>query len=146
VAEHETSIDIDAPADIVWEHLVTVDGLSVWMGERVEIEPVAGGRFAMHIHGSEIRGTFVEFDAPRRLVITWGVLGSADHPPGSSAVEFRLAKVDRGTRVTLKHTGLPARSTPMHAAGWAHFLPRLAAVASGAQPEETDWNNVIAPR
>src|SRR5260370_15447431 len=96
VAEHETSIDIDAPPDIVWEHLVTADGLSAWMGERVEVEPTAGGRFAMHIQGSEIRGQFVEVDAPRRLVITWGVLGSADHPPGSSAVEFRLAKPGRG--------------------------------------------------
>jgi len=145
VAEHETSIDIDAPPDVVWEHLVTVDGLSAWMGERVDVEPTAGGRFAMHVHGSEIRGRFVEVDAPRRLVLTWGVLGSADHPPGSSAVEFQLAQLDCGTRVTLKHTGLPTRSTALHAAGWAYFLPRLAAVASGVRPEDVDWNTVVAP-
>jgi uncharacterized protein YndB with AHSA1/START domain len=145
VAEHESSIDIDAPAEIVWEHLVTVDGLSAWMGERVDVEPTAGGRFAMHVKGSEIRGRFVEVDAPRRLVFTWGVLGSDDHPPGSSTVEFRLAELDRGTRVTLTHTGLPLRTTAMHAAGWAYFLPRLAAVASGVPPEDVDWNTFVAP-
>jgi uncharacterized protein YndB with AHSA1/START domain len=145
VAEHESSIDIDAPPEIVWEHLVTVDGLSAWMGERVDVEPTAGGRFSMHVQGSEIRGQFVEVEAPRRLVFTWGVLGSADHPPGSSTVEFRLAELDSGTRVMLKHSGLPLRSTGMHAAGWAYFLPRLAAVASGAQPEDVDWNTIVAP-
>jgi uncharacterized protein YndB with AHSA1/START domain len=145
VAEHESSIDIDAPPEIVWEHLVTVDGLSAWMGERVDIEPIAGGRFAMHVHGSEIRGRFVEVDPQRRLVLTWGLLGSADHPPGSSTVEFLLTECDSGTRVTLRHTGLPLRSTATHAAGWAYFLPRLAAVATGAQPVDVDWNTIVAP-
>jgi ABC-type maltose transport system permease subunit len=47
VAEFSTSIDIDAPAEVVYEHLVTVEGLLAWMGQHAELHAVPGGEFAV---------------------------------------------------------------------------------------------------
>ncbi len=46
VADYSTSIDIAAPPDIVYAHLVTVDGWLAWMGQHAEIraEPISRRR------------------------------------------------------------------------------------------------------
>src|SRR5262249_51597237 len=41
MAEYATSIDIDAPPDVVFSHLVTVEGMLAWMGQHARLEPVA---------------------------------------------------------------------------------------------------------
>ena len=55
-----------------------------WMGERADLEPVAGGRFAVDINGVPFRGEYLEVDPPHRVVVSWGMADSADLPPGSS--------------------------------------------------------------
>ena len=54
-------------------------------------------------------------------------------PAGSSRVEFRLTPIAAGTRLDLTHTGLPAVERPKHAAGWDHFLTRLAHAAASTR-------------
>ena len=127
--EYTTSIDIDAPPEVVFSHLVTAEGMLAWMGQRADLQPTPGGRFVMHIDGAEVRGHFVKVDPPHHVVFTWGVLGSDDHPPGTSTVMVTLESYENGTRLTLTHSGLPQRTMAMHARGWARFLPHLATAA-----------------
>lgn len=121
----EASIDIQAPPEVVFEHLVTAEGMVAWMGQHADLRAVPGGGFAVDIDGTPVRGSYLEVDPPRRVVVSWGVAGSALHPPGSSRVEFVLTAVAGGTRLDLAHTGLPEAESEGYAKGWAVFLARL---------------------
>jgi uncharacterized protein YndB with AHSA1/START domain len=134
MADYSTSIDIDAPAEVVFDHLTTAEGMIAWMGQHAELDPAPGGRFAVDIGGTPIRGSYVEVDPPRRLVVTWGVAGSDDFPVGSSRVEFTLTPTAGGTRLQLVHTDLPEPKRDGYAAGWEHFLDRLQITATGGEP------------
>jgi len=129
VPEVATSIDIEAPPEVVFAHLVTREGMLAWMGQHAELDATPGGTFAIDIDGNLIRGEYLEVDPPHVVVITWGVLGSDLLPAGSSRVEFRLTPIALGTRLDLTHTGLPTVERPKHAAGWAECLARLAQAA-----------------
>lgn len=129
MAEFTTTVDIEAPPEIVFAHLVTPEGMVAWMGDHAELDARPGGRFAVNIEGTPVRGEYVEVDPPHMVVITWGVPGNELLPAGASRVEFRLTPVGTGTRLDLTHTGLPDPEQPKHAQGWAHFLPQLAKAA-----------------
>lgn len=82
MADYATSIQIDAPPEIVFDHLVTGEGILSWMGQYAEIDATPGGVFAVDIGGNPVRGTYLEVDRPRVVVISWGVLGSDVLPAG----------------------------------------------------------------
>ena len=46
-------------------------------------------------------------------------------------MEIRLTPDGTGTRVDLEHRQLPPAEVPGHVIGWAHYLPRLTAAATG---------------
>ena len=129
MASYETSIDIDAPVDIVFDHLVTPEGLLAWMGQHANLDASPGGAFEVDIDGSPVRGRFLEIDRPRRVVVSWGILGSDDLPPGASTVEFVLTANGPGTRLDLRHRNLPDERLAAHERGWQRFLGVLAARA-----------------
>ena len=54
--------------------------------------------------------------------------------PGSTQVEITLTPDGDDTILALRHTGLPPSIAGDHHSGWAHFLPILAAHASGTGP------------
>lgn len=139
LAEYATSIEIDAPPTRVFDYLVTEAGMTAWMGQHASLSPEPGGVFAVDIAGHAIRGRYLQVDRPHRVVVTWGAAGSADLPPGTSTVEFRLTPITRGTRVDLVHSGLPDTELDGHAEGWTHFLPRLQKVATGVDVEPDHW-------
>lgn len=105
-----------------------------WMGDYAVLDAVPGGVFHLDINGVPVRGSYLELDPPRRLVISWGHAGSSRLPPGVSTVEVILTAIPQGTRVSLEHRGLPPEEAAMHAVGWPHFLARLAAIAAGHDP------------
>jgi uncharacterized protein YndB with AHSA1/START domain len=125
VPEFATSIDIEAPPEIVFAHLVTPEGILAWLGQHAELDATPGGVFAVDIDGNPVRGEYLEIDPPHSVVISWGVLGSDALPAGSSRVEFRLTPIATGTRLDLTHTGLPADEQAKHAVGWPYYLARL---------------------
>lgn len=43
MAEFSTSIDIVAPPEVVFAHLVTVEGMLAWIGQHAELQPVPRG-------------------------------------------------------------------------------------------------------
>jgi uncharacterized protein YndB with AHSA1/START domain len=139
MADFSTSIDIEAPQDVVFAHLITPERLVSWMGEHADLEPVPGGGFAVDINGFPFRGQYLEIDPPHRVVVSWGLAGSDDFPPGSSRVEFTLTPTADGTALSLRHTGLPDTRAREHAAGWANYLGRLRLAAGGTDPGVDAW-------
>jgi uncharacterized protein YndB with AHSA1/START domain len=129
VAEVVTSIDIEAPPEVVFAHLVTPEGMTAWLGDHADLDATPGGTFAVDIGGTPVRGEYLEVDPPHAVVITWGVAGNDVLPAGSSRVEFRLTPIAAGTRLDLTHSGLPAAEQPKHAEGWTVCLTRLASTA-----------------
>jgi uncharacterized protein YndB with AHSA1/START domain/TfoX/Sxy family transcriptional regulator of competence genes len=143
--DYATSVDIAAPPDVVFEHLVTPEGMVAWMGQHAELDPRPDGTFSVDIDGSPVRGRYLEVDPPRRVVVSWGVAGSDVHPPGSSRVEFTLVPVGGGTRLDLVHRGLPEAQAPGYARGWGHFFGRLQERAAGGDPGPDPWDGQWGP-
>src|SRR6266571_6981945 len=139
MADFATSIDIEAPPEVVFAHLVDAARMVAWMGQDAQLEPVPGGGFAVDINGVLVRGEYLEVEHPRRVVVSWGMAGAADLPPGFSRVEFRLSETAGGTRLDLVHSGLPDTRAQTHAAGWANYLGRLRVAASGSDPGPDGW-------
>lgn len=139
MAEHRSSIEIDAAPEIVSEFLVTDAGMTSWIGQWASLDPVPGGQFAVDIAGYPVRGSFLEVDPPRRVTVSWGFAGNGNLPPGSSMVSFELTPTIGGTRVEVVHSGLPPGEVPGHTNGLDHFLPRLARCAVGEQLQPDSW-------
>jgi len=137
--EYATEISIRATPDEVFDYLVTAEGLTAWMGQYAVVEPEVGGAFQVDIAGAPIRGEYLEVVRPRRVVVSWGLAGSDEFPPGTSRVAFTLTATADGTRVELVHSDLPELRVAGHVEGWAHFLPRLASICEGGAFVEDEW-------
>jgi uncharacterized protein YndB with AHSA1/START domain len=139
-AAFETTVDLDAPIEEVFRHLTDPAAMIRWMGQHATLEPAPGGAFEVDINGVPVRGHYLEIEPPRRVVVSWGVAGSTDLPPGATQVEFTLTPTTAGTRLRLIHRNLPEDQAPMHATGWQHFLGRLISAAAGDEPGPDPWN------
>lgn len=122
LTSHE--VTINAPADVVWAHLTTADGLVRWVGPHATADPVPGGALrCTHPNGATVVGRFVELVEHRRLVFTYGWEGDLmGVPPESTTVEIDLIEEDGMTTVRLVHHGLPPRVVRDHEQGCAYFL------------------------
>jgi uncharacterized protein YndB with AHSA1/START domain len=134
-----TEIDIDASVEEVFRHLTDPTAMIRWMGQHATLDPVAGGTFAVDVNGVPVRGSYLVVDPPRRVVVSWGMAGNPDLPPGSTEVEFTLSSTSTGTRLRLVHRNLPDSEAPAHEEGWKHFLDRLLLAAAGRDPGPDNW-------
>ena len=126
---------IRAAPDVVYAYLTESEKWILWQGAAATLDATPGGLFAMTMgNGMRARGQFVELIPGRRVVFSWGWVDHPELPPGSSTVEIDLEPVDLGTRLVLRHRGLPSDEVPLHTLGWNHYIPRLAIVASGDEP------------
>jgi uncharacterized protein YndB with AHSA1/START domain len=139
MADFSTSIEIEAPPNVVFAHLTTAERMVLWMGEHAELHAAPGGEFAVDINGYLVRGQYLEVEPPHRVVVSWGMAGAEDLPPGSSRVEFILEPTASGTHLTLLHTGLPDTRAKTHAAGWNNYVARLRVAARGEDPGPDNW-------
>jgi len=132
----ERELTIGARPDTVWKLLTDPAKQSTWWGTPLDFEARPGGPFRVEVVPGHIaRGEFVEVDAPRRLVYTWGWEGEGTVPPGSSTIEIDLAEDGEGTKLTFVHSGLPSEEAKVsHAHGWDNYLPRLSLAATGGDP------------
>lgn len=137
----ERELEIDASPQTVWELLTDPQEATRWMGQSAEFDLRPGGEYRCEvIPGHTARGEFVEIDAPRRLVYTWGWEGENPVPPGSSTIEFDLVPRGAGTLLRFKHSGLPsAEAAGSHAHGWDHYFERLTVITAGGDPGEDPW-------
>src|SRR5215831_12371124 len=73
-----TELDLPAPIQEVFRHLTDPAAMIRWMGQHATLEPAVGGAFEVDINGVPVRGRYLEIDPPRRVVVSWGVAGSAE--------------------------------------------------------------------
>ena len=120
-------VTIAAPAEVVWQHLTTAEGLVQWVGPDATADPVPGGELRWtHPNGATVVGEFVELVPHRRVVFTYGWEdGRMGVPPGSTTVEIDLLEVDGVTTLRLVQRGLPPGVVGDHERGWAYFLGAL---------------------
>lgn len=139
--EHE--VWAAAAAERVFGLLTDPAGHVRWMGRRAQLDPRPGGAFRLDmfdVPGDHvISGVVLEIDPPRRLAWSWGWEDSVVLPPGRSTVEMTLVPEADGTRIRVRHQGLPAEEVDASARGWAHYLARLAVVAAGGDAGPDPW-------
>ena len=132
IVVHKT---IRATPEVVYAYLTESEKWVLWQGSTATLDPTPGGLFTMTMdNGMRARGQFVELIPHRRVVFSWGWIDHPGLPPGSSVVEIDLEPVENGTRLVLRHRGLPGSEIPLHTLGWNHYIPRLASVAAGDDP------------
>lgn len=142
VLEYETRIA--ASPETIFEFFTDPSKMVEWMGTEATLDPRPGGVCRINPSGHAVMsGEYVEVDPPRRLVFTWGwENGLFSTPPQSTVVEVSLEADGKETVVRLSHRRLPAESVGFHAAGWDHYLPRLASVGAGDDPGEDRWRDL----
>lgn len=137
-----TAVDVTvaAPRAAVWECFADPAAMVRWIGVDVVLDPNPGGELRIEVHRRGVAvGEFVEVEPPDHVQFTWGWECDVDVPPGSSTVDVTLAASGAGTLVTLRHEGLAPEQAERHAAGWRHYLERLAVAATGADPGRDPW-------
>lgn len=131
----EQTTRIAARPRTVWRFFTDPAGLEEWWGPAT-VDPRPGGILRVHMtHGPRpvMRGEFVELVPYERIVFTFGwepAPGVPDIAPGTSKVEVTLVEDGDGTRLTLRHGGLPTALRLETTEGWAVFLHRLGEVAT----------------
>lgn len=132
----EVSVHIAALPETVFPYFTDPTRYVLWMGTQAELEPRPGGIYRVTMRdGVQASGEFLEVDPPRRLVFSWG--WNHDHAvtPGSTLVEVTLTEEDGGTRVVLRHAGLPGtEQRTHHRVGWEIYLGRLSLSATDQDP------------
>jgi uncharacterized protein YndB with AHSA1/START domain len=132
---------IAAPPDVVFPYFTDPARMTAWMGVAALLDPRPGGTFRVEANGRDVVvGEYVEVEPPHRVVFTWGFDGSEPAiGPGATRVEVTLERAGDGTRVVLLHHGLAEAMRSAHEEGWAHYLARLVAAASGDPPGPDPW-------
>lgn len=129
----EHVVHIDAAPSTVFDLWTTADGLCAWWAVAASVDPQPGGAIRVDIDGEHVMvGEVVAVEPPNRLRFTFGWEGS-DPAPGSTEVDVLIESNGGGSRLTLRHHGLPIDFIESHASGWTHFLgQRLTATGSAA--------------
>jgi len=132
----EVTVHIAAEPETVFLYFTDPARYALWMGSEARLEPVPGGSYRVRMRdGVEAAGEFVEVDPPRRLVFTWGWTHDHAVRPGTTRVVVTLRAEDGGTRVVLRHHGLPDDvQRAHHLAGWELYLDRLGERIRGGDP------------
>ena len=127
---------IAATPETVFAYFVEPDKMVRWMGVRAEVDPRAGGRYAIDINSeARARGEYVEVVPPSRIVLSFGWEDDPAVPPGSTTLEITLTPEAAGTHVRLVHRGLPTtQQREQHTHGWQHYLGRLSVAGTGDDP------------
>jgi uncharacterized protein YndB with AHSA1/START domain len=137
----ECEVRIDASPETVFDFFTDPAKAVRWMGSRATLDPRPGGLYRVEMDEQWIAiGEYVEVDPPHRVVFTWGWKDDLEGmPPGSSTVEINLTPDGGATVVQLVHRDIPTpEAAENHRGGWNKFLPRLAIVATGGDPDKEE--------
>lgn len=114
-------IVVNARRETVFRFFTDSERWAEWWGTGSTVDPKPGGAVLI-VNPGDVRasGVVKEIVPPERFVFTYGY-ESEGKPlaPGASTVIVTLAETPLGTRVTLRHTGLPDEKTAReHEQGW----------------------------
>lgn len=139
------SVEIEAPAERVFEALTSAADIVQWWGSDDLYRTTAhhadlrvGGKWRSDGQGNDghafsVGGEFLEVDPPRRLVQTWE---PSWNPGLRTRVSYQLDATTSGTRLTVRHEGFSgnADSCRDHESGWERVLDWFAAYLRPAAP------------
>jgi uncharacterized protein YndB with AHSA1/START domain len=96
---------IAATPERVWQALTSSEFTRKYFWERdVEVEPKRGGAFLLRLPDGRInvRGKVVEYDPPRKLVVTWHVEWPEDFAKlPECLVSYEIAQAGEAVRLTM---------------------------------------------
>jgi uncharacterized protein YndB with AHSA1/START domain len=142
VLEYESRVA--ASPETIFGYFTDPAKMVQWMGTEATLDPRPGGVCRVNPTGhAAMSGEYVEVEPPHRIVFTWGWETQLfSTPPQSTLVEVSLIPDGEHTVVRLKHRRLRPGAVAFHRAGWEHYLPRLASVASGGDPGIDPWRDL----
>lgn len=132
----ERTVRIQAWPETIWRFFTDPARLARWWGA-ADLNARPGGTLRVRMREGPrpiMRGEFVELVPYERIVFTFGweaTPGAPAMPPGSSRVEITLTPDGAGTKLVLRHTGLPPDLEQETGEGWAGLLDRMAESAEG---------------
>jgi uncharacterized protein YndB with AHSA1/START domain len=135
-------VRIAARPEEVFPYFTDARRMVTWKAVHAEVDARPGGVFRMDVTGRRdvAVGTFLEIDPPHRVVFTWEWERADEAPrPGASVVEVTLRPDGGGTLLRLVHRGVSEELRRGSAAGWRHYLSRLALAAAGGDPGPDPW-------
>lgn len=110
---------INAPIQEVFEALTKSSQLSAWSGKG-KVEPKKGG--VVHMFDGWVKGTVLEYDAPKKLKYTWKPEEWSDEWQ-PSVVSYDLEDLGEKTKLTIKHEKLPSeKEATDHKSGWFDYV------------------------
>jgi len=115
-------VTLPAGPRVVWDAYLDAERHARFTGSGAAIDRRVGGRF--RAYDGYIEGVILELAPPNgetgRLVQSWR---ASDFPPEypHSTVEIVVAPAGRGTKLTLRHTGVPRAMVSAFAKGWQDF-------------------------
>jgi uncharacterized protein YndB with AHSA1/START domain len=119
VGEIQLEVDIDAPAERLFQILTNPEELKKYMGENPEVEPEVGGRYSFGWDSGPQK--ILDIQTDKKLSYSW----EYPHEP-DTVVTWRLEGSGGKTRLTLVHSGFaPDRNMEDYQIGWLHFLNRI---------------------
>lgn len=119
--ELRATVDIAAPADAVFDSLISSEKVSAWFGFPIEIEPTQGGRFGP--------GHIVELNPDRSMSVDF---------PGTGIATWTLEGSGGHTRLTIAQSGFDLGEPPY--ASWMGVLSGIAELRRFH--ELTDWHPI----
>ncbi len=119
--EFEISIVIPAKPDEVYRAWLDSKGHSKMTGSKAKVSDKVGGDFSAW--DSYISGTNLELKPGKKIVQSWRTSEFADSEE-DSRLEITLAPTNGGTKLTLRHSNLPAHGE-QYRQGWvdSYFEP-----------------------
>ena len=111
--------------ETIFKAWLSSEGHSDMTGSPAKVQPRVGGKFTAW--DGYIAGKTLELDPYTRILQAWRTTEFADADPDST-IEIILESSKMGTRLTLKHSGIPATQTADYETGWedSYFAPMRA--------------------
>lgn len=134
--EISLSVDIDGPADEVFDVLINPAQLERWIASKATVEPEEGGEYDF---GWEMPGSIkiLALEPNKRLQTSWAAWG--DFPP--TVVTWTLAESKGKTRLTLVHSGFAPDQEAGEWLGWINFMGRIRSIVEYGDA----WQTAVHP-
>ncbi len=114
------SVTIKAKPAQVFDALTDSEMISKWSGQKGTVESKIGGKFEMF--DGWVQGKVLAFQTGKTLSYTWHT-ADWDEKTMPSIVKYTFSKTKTGTKLSLKHSGLPdEKSRKEHHGGWTEHV------------------------
>lgn len=151
------TVDIAVPPERVFRALTSADEVPLWWGDDAVYRTKTwtsdlrvGGKWRAEGVGSDgkpfsVEGEFLELDPPHKIVQTW----NPDWDRGeTTTLTYRIAPVEGGSRLTVRHTGFAGRAETCarHGQGWELVLGWIDRYLRKEDPPKYFFCRLVPPR